>query len=383
MPWKQVRYLLDSEVQSSDDATKVLKLPLSNVLHALYVTVECKTGSTNAQNLDIDDVVDKIEVIGNGSEVIFSLTPAEIRRWAFLDLGRPIQEVVNEGPSQWMKATYPIFFGFSPWDPNYWLPCDRFTDLELRIKYSPTIAATAWATGTVTITVIALMTMGGVPGDYRGTVRRTTVYDFTTAASGDEVIDLPRRLLYSRLLVYCYEAGIEDGVDIAKVKLSLNNDERIPLNLDWVDLKDWNQAMYKFDVYRNMLLHRSNDDDVYTKIAHIQGVKVLPFASADITNDVLYYDHADAIAGDKVTLECLSADLTAGSEDLTANTTDHYIYLEVVGKGLPHAVVIPFKELAEGDFFDPTQFDMVQLILTQGGAGGDAKVSLEEILRVS
>lgn len=382
MPWKQVRYLLDSEVQSSDDATKIVKLPLSNVLHTLYVTVECTTGSTNAQDLDIDSVVDKIEVIGNGSEVIFSLTPAEIRRWAFLDLGGPLVETVNEGPSQVMKATYPIFFGFEEWDPNYWLPCDRFTDLELRIKYSPTISATAWATGTVTITVIALMTMGGAPGDYRGTVRRTTVYDFTTAASGDEVIDLPRRLLYFRCLIYCYEAGIEDGTNITKVKLSLNNDERIPLNLDWNDLKDWNQVMYKFRVYRDMLVHRADDDVVHTKIAHIQGVKVTSFVSANIGGDVFYVDHADAIAGDGVTLECLTVDVTAGSEDLIANTTDHYIYLEVTGKGLPHAVVIPFKHLAEGEFFDPTRFDMVQLILTQGGAGGDAKVSLEEILRV-
>ena len=382
MPWRQIRYLLDSEVQSSDDATKIVKLPLSNVIHSLFIKVECKNGSSGNQGEDIDNVVDKIEVIGNGSEVLFSLTPAEIRRWALLDYGKPILEKVDEAASAVQGAIYPLLFGFDEWDEEYWLPCSRFSDLELRIKYSPTISATKWTSGTVTITVLAFMTMGGDPGPYQGTLRKTTIYDWTTAASGDEVIDLPRRLLYSRGLLYCYEAGVEDGVDITKVKFSLNNDERIPFNLSWEDLANLNQLLYDLHPKRVMKLFRTDNDDVYTKIARIQAVRVMPFASADIANDQLFYAHADAIAGDKVTLECLVADLTAGAEDLTADTTDREIYLEVEGKGLPSALVIPFTELNGGVFFDPTQFDMVQLVVTQGGAGGDAKLSLEEILRI-
>jgi len=383
MPWRQVRYLLDGEVQASDDATKILKLPLSNVIHSLFVKVECTNGATNNKDEDIDDVVDKIEVIGNGSEVLFSLTPVEIRRWALVDYGKPILEKVDEagGATQW--AIYPILFGFDEWDPNFWLPCAKFTDLELRIKYSPTISATKWATGTVTITVLAYMTMAGEPGPYKGTLRKTTVYDWTTAASGDKVIDLPRRLLYNRGLLYCYEAGIEDGVDITNIKFSLNNDERIPFNLKWIELANLNQLMYNLHPKRVLKLNRANNDDVYTKIARIQKVQILPFASADLTNDELYYAHADAIDGDKVTLECLVADLTAGSEDLTADTTDRDIYMEVEGLGIPHAVLLPFAELNGGVPFDPTKFDMVQLVCTQGGAGGDAKLSLEEILKIA
>jgi len=380
MAWRQVRYLLDSEVQSSDDATKILKLPLSNVIHTLYVKAECTNGATNNQDVSIDDVIDKIEVIGNGSEVIYSLTPQEARLWGLLDFGQPITEIVDEAGGAKMQAVYPIMFGFKEWDENFWLPCSKFTDLELRVKYSPTIGATDWASGTVTLTVIALMTMGGDPGPYNGTLRKTTVYDFTTAASGDEVIDLPRRLLYNRGMIYCYEAGIEDGVDITKVKFSLNNDERIPLNMDWVDLQEWNRKLFDVISYRLMKLNRANNDVVHTHISRIQSVQILPFASADITNDQLYYAHADAIAGDAVTLENLVVDVTAGSEDLTADTTDRDIYMKVEGLGLPFAAVLPFAYLNSGQFFDPTKFDMVQLILTQGGAGGDAKVSLEEVI---
>jgi len=382
MPYKQLRYLLDAEVQSSDDATKIVKLPLSNVLHTLWVKVACTTGSTNCQDQDIDNVVDKIEVIGNGSEVLFSMTPQEIRRWALLDYKNPIAEYVDERASKVMYAVYPILFGRYEDDPNYWLPCDRFTDLELRIKYSPTIANTAWATGTVTITVMALMTMGGPPGEYRGTLRKTTIYDWTTAASGDEVINLPRRLLWRRLMVYCYEAGVAEGVDINRVKLSLNNDELIPLNIKWLDLQEWNQKLWDVHNYRSMIIHRANDDVVHTKVSRIQAAAVKSIESADLTNKLLYYLHPDDFTGDAVTLESLVANLTSGSEDLTANTSDVAGMLYVVGIGIPHAVVIPFEGWFNEGYFDPTRYDLVQLVLTQGGAGGDAKVSLEEILRV-
>jgi len=383
MPWRQIRYLLDAEVQSSDDATKIVKLPLSNVLHSLFVKVACTTGATSGQDIDIDDVVDKIEVIANGSEVLFSMTPAEIRRWALIEYGTPIPEKVDESASATMWAVYPILFGFEEWDPNFWLPCARFTDLELRIKYSPSISATAWTTGTTTITVIAFMTMGGNPGAYQGTLRHTTIYDFTTAASGDEVIDLPRRLLYSKLLVYCYEAGIEDGVDITDIKFSLNNDQLIPLNLDWDDLSDLNQMMLSLYPKRTMKLYRADTDVVHTKLARIASVQLCPLVAEKSAT-------VSAIAGDAVTLKLNDQATQAVNEGGTATytihadeTTDRNILLLAEGRGIPHAVLIDFLMLNGGQFFDPTKYDMVQLILTQGGAGGDAKVSLQEVLKVA
>lgn len=383
MPWRQIRYLLDSEVQASDDATKILSLPRSNVIHTLLVKVECTNGATSNQDSDIDDVVDRIEVIGNGSEVLFSLTPAEIRRWAMVDYGKPILEVVDEAGGAVQSAVYPILFGFDEWDKSLWLPCGRFTDLELRIRYSPTIGPTAWASGTVTITVIAFMTMGGDPGPYQGTLRKTTVYDWTTAPSGDEVIDLPRRLLFNRGLLYCYEAGIDDGTHIPRVKFSLNNDERIPFHLDWADLADLNQLLYETKAERHMKLFRADGAVVTTKVSRIQSVQLCPLVAEKSAT-------AAAIAGDRVTLKVNDQATQPVNEGGTATYTIHAdetanqdIHLYVVGKGIPGAVLFPFAELNGEVAFNPTQFDLVQLVATQGRAGGDAKLSLEEILRIA
>lgn len=380
MAYQALRVLLDGEVQASDDATKILKLPLSNVLHTLYVKVEITNGSTNAQDQDLDDVVDKIEVIANGSEVLFSMTPQEIRRWGLLQMGQLPPEIVNEGPSQVQMAIFPIMFGRWEFDPEYWLPCSRFTDLELRVKYSPTIAATSFASGTVTITVLALMTMEGNPGNYKGTFKTSTIYDFTTAASGDTVIDLPRSHPYRKILIYCYEAGVEEGVDLTRVKFSLNNDQLVPFNINWDDLSQWNQILYDLHPKRHMILHRADGDVVHTKISRI----AVAHATVRSGNTL---DDFSAVAGDALTLNSIDQSTQAVNEGGTATytihaagTTDHYVYLFVEGVGMPYAVVIPFDIAGPDAAFDPTRYDQVQLVLTNGGAGGDAKVSLQEVL---
>lgn len=380
MAYQQLRVLLDGEVQSSDDTTKIVKLPLSNVLHSLFVKVEVTNGATNAQDQDLDDVVDKIEVIANGSEVLFSMTPQEIRRWTLLQLGQLPVEIVNEGPDQVQMAIFPILFGQTEFDPNYWLPCSKFSDLELRIKYSPTIAATSFATGTVTITVLALMTMGGDPGNYAGTFKTSTVYDFTTAASGDETIDLPRSHPYKNILIYCYEAGIEEAVDITKVKFSLNAGELIPFNVNWDDLSQWNQLRYGLFPQRKLTVHRADGDVIHTKLSRIVAAEATARSGENL-------DIFSALAGDALTVNSIDQSLQAVNEGGTATynihdavPTDHYVDLLVKSIGMPYAVVLPFDIAGIGGLLDPTAYDQVQLILTQGGEGGDAKVSLQELL---
>jgi len=380
MAWQQLRYILDGEVQSSDDATKVIDLPRSNVLHTLYVKVECTNGSTSNQGADISDVVDKIEVIANGSEVLYSMTPKEIERWALLETGKPIMQERNEAGSAVQMAIYPIYFGRDEFDPEFWLPCDRFTDLELRIKYSPDIGATDFATGTTTITVLALMTMGGDPGPYAGTLKTSTIYSFTSAASGDETIDLPQSHPYRRLLVYAHEAGVADGSNITNVKFSLNNDEQIPFNLKWDDLQQWNQLLFNIDFEERWHLFRSDTDTVTTYVGRIVGYSLEVNEDVDLTNDTFILDRIDTITGDQLTINSSEVDVTAGSEDITAYTTDHDMFLTVKGLGLPYATVLPFDLFGDEESFDPGAYDQVQLILTNGNAGATVKVSLQEIL---
>lgn len=377
--WTFERVILDNEVQSSDDATKIVKLPQSNYLHTLYVKCKMTNGATSAKNQSMADVVDKIEVVANGSDVLYSLTPAEIKRWSLWQTSLNIPQVRTEVGAAVQEAVYPIMFGRAPFDPNFYLPCARLTDLEVRVKYSPTIAATSFATGTFTLTVAALMSMGNPPGDYLGTLSTKTIRNFTSAASGDEQTLIPRGNLVRQIMVYAYEAAIEDGTDITRVKMDVNNNERVMWDMAWRDLQDVNK-------YDNWIIHEekirafvADTDTLDSKVSRIRAVHVSENFAASAANDEIYFRRVASIAGDTLTFEGMKADITAGAEDLTADATGRNVYVTVEGEGLSHGVILDFAKAGEEAVLNSSEYDQVRVTLTQGGAGADVRISTQEI----
>jgi len=377
--WQAPRVILDNEVQSSDDATKIVKLPLSNSIHTVYVKVKATNGATSCKNQSMDDVVDKIEIVANGSDVLFSLTPQEIKRWSLWQTGLNLPQSRTEVGGAVQEAVYPIMFGRMPFDPEYYLPAARLSDLEVRIKYSPTIAATSFATGTVTIAVIALMSGGTPPGEYRGTLGTKTLKSFTSSASGDDQTLVPRGNNLRQVMVYAYEGGVEDGTDVTRVKFDLNNDENVLFNMLWNDLNDMNK-------YENWIIHKeairafvADTDTLNTGVARIRQANVSENFAGSVANDEIYFRRVTAIAGDQLTFEGLKSDTTAGAEDVTADATGRNVYVTVEGEGLSHAVVMDFAKAGESALLNTSQYDQVRVTLTQGGAGAAVRLSSQEV----
>jgi hypothetical protein len=352
-----LRTLLDNEVQASDDAIKTLKLPLSNFIHTLYVTFKVTNGATDAENQSAYDALDKVEVIANGSDVLYSLTPREAKAWYLWERGMNIPQVRNETGAAVQSITIPVFFGRADFDPYYYLPCARLTDLELKVTYSPTIAATSFATGTSTIAVHALMTMGTPPDTYQGTLVHKTVKAFTSAASGDDQTLLPRGNLMRQLMVYAYEAAIEDGVDITRVKFDLNNQERILTDAKFVDLQSVNKIDRWIHHLEDILCARDTTEVENTFVSRISCVELQTTTAADIIQ-------ATVVAGDAVTV--------------TGTITTPF-WMHVDGYGLSHAAVIDFAKQGETNLLNTSEYDQLQLTLTQGGAGANVRVSTQEV----
>lgn len=373
------RVILNNEVQSSDAATKVVKLPLSNYLHTLFVKVKCTNGATSALDQDISDVVDKIEVIANGSDVLYSLTPQEIKRWALWMTGLNIPQARNHRPNAVQEMTFPIMFGRMPFDPNFYLPCARLSDLELRVTYSPTIAATSFVTGTVTIGVFAILSMGNPPDTYLGTICTKTLRAFTSLATGDDQTLVPRGNLLRQLMVYAYEAAIEDGVDVTTVQFDLNNNERVVVNSSWNDLNDVNKFNNWVQHEESIRGYTKDNDTIATDVARIVGVKAESEISDVLATDLTYLRKVDAVAGDTITICGSLAKLTAGTEDLTTDATLGNTGITVVGEGLSHAVVVDFSQNGETQLLNTSDYDQVRVTLTQGGAGADVRISSQEV----
>lgn len=373
------RVILNNEVQSSDAATKIVKLPLSNYLHTLYVKVQATNGATSAKNQDISDVVDLIEVVANGSDVLFSLTAQEIKRWCLWLTGYNIPQVRNERAAAVQEMVFPIFFGRGAFDPNFYLRCASLTDLELKVTYSPTIAATSFATGTTTIGVCAVMTMGGPPGEYIGTLTHKTLRSFTSAASGDEQTLIPRGNLLRQLLTFAYEAGVEPAANITNIKFDLNNDEQVRANVGWNELQAINTIDNYIEHIENIFAFTDDNDTIDTDVSRIAHISSHLQATMSDANDTFELSRVDTVAGDTITFDQMAADITAGAETFAADATSRNHLVSVRGYGLSHAVVLDFSKAGETNLLNTSQYDQVRLTLTQGNAGAAVRISAQEV----
>jgi len=368
MAWQHWRVIDPQTTHSSDDTTYRVKLPQSNVLHTLLVKCSMTNGATSNQGNGMTDAVDWIKVVANGSQVLAYLEPEHIRLMSLYNIGKGVEETWDEQGGNTQEAAFPIFFGRDWFDDAFYLDLARFNDVELQIKYSPTIAATAFATGTFTTTVLGLMTLEGSPGAYEGTLVSRIIENFTTAASGDKVIKPPQRWPWRALIVRCYEAGVADGTDLTAVEFSLNNGQRVPLELSWNELHALNHSLRPVYAKREGVLLRQDSDTPNVLLSNIKHVSVVPGVAARAAS-------ISGISGDQLTLNLY--DLATP----TAIATDEAVRIEVTGEGLPFAVFVPLNVKDEPPYFDSDRWDEIELTLTQGAAGGDVDILLQEVQR--
>ena len=160
MTIKAMHYVND-EAQSSDAATWRLSLPNRGNLHTLMLKAACTNGATSGRAVSILDVVDKVEIIADGSEVIYSLTPQEMEKWYETLQGKALVGLQSESANAVQYMVFPVMFGRWLYDPEYYLPLEKFKDVKLEVTFSPTIAADGgFATGTVTFDVELLASVG-------------------------------------------------------------------------------------------------------------------------------------------------------------------------------------------------------------------------------
>jgi hypothetical protein len=212
MPFER-SILVDQEVQTLDSATRRIELPEDGYLSAIALEVSIQNGATAGEE-PVVDAIDRVEVIADGSQSLFSLEGFELHRWNwFWQRKEPAGERNEAASTQRQSLTLIIPFGRFVGDTLYALPLGAFRNVELRIQYSPTIAATGFTTATTRFHAVMYWAPADqAPGNRVGWLRTTQIDSFTSAASGERVTELPQANPLWDLMVYAREAAIADGM---------------------------------------------------------------------------------------------------------------------------------------------------------------------------
>lgn len=208
--------------------TYKLELPKHGFLGSLLLEVNATCGGAygySGGDWRIVDKISKIEVIGNGSTVIKSLTGKQLQALASFDQGVLMPSVLRNYGANVQYDTFLINFGRFLYDPEMFLDLERFDNVELWITNTGAAATVT----TFLIKVTAFWQREASKAGYLGYLRSESWKQWTTVTDQWVYNVLPTEYPIRRVLLqavpavnasYINDCNIEDLM--YDIKLALN-----------------------------------------------------------------------------------------------------------------------------------------------------------------
>lgn len=379
--WEK-RTLENALTLANDAGTYQLKLPKTGALSMLQLRLGWVGGSTESHTQSIFEAFDLIEVVANGSYVLWSITPHELYMWLHYFQKRNPLLLRDEGASGVHQVILNIPFSLKPKDRSYYLPLAPWKDVELRISYSPTIATTAgFTTGTGVIDVKAIITNDLPDTGSAGYLRLRTVYTFTSAASGETRQEIVGNFPLLALGVYAYEAQVAASSNISDLEVQIRDGQRSIFSENFNVLRRSQMAEFGIEAEEQGINFIQDGDDLYyfgddvqTILTQLNAgvITVGTTATPHLINEEnlphqsqvhMYNDTANGAATAQVSY-----------------ATDIDVYTHVKYLSVPRGGIVPFA--FDGQFENapiPSALSKMELILTNANAGGAVRVSQLEL----
>lgn len=354
-----------------DTGTLIKDLDIVDPVTGFYLEFQGTNETTSNEDNFISDIITKIEIV-DGSDVLYSLTQAELEALHFYKLGR----VPTLFPSEWASGQQRhgcnLLFGRYLGDQEFAMDFNRFKNPQMKITTS--IAAiraigsnVSFATGTLRGTIIAkVMEEAVAPSKYL-MAKELLTFTSSSSSSAEERKELPMDYPYRLLMTRHWVEGSDIDEVTSDLKLTCDTDKFIALNrkvkqLDAEALAMFGEVMLKHDFFRGgSFTARTlcNKEPWVTGFVKTPGTPrvIVPWAQWSSTYNGELYDMAGALDGT--------------ARQITGKETGHALHAT-----LP----IPFGELEKPEtWFDPTPYKKIELVFTSGGTAGACAVVAEQV----
>lgn len=210
----------------TSDTTKVISLNLSDPISQLIVIYEPLSASFVAPVAHPAKCITKIELI-DGSDVLFGLSGmrAQAADW-YHRKQEPANICLYLGGNA-CEMIYVMNFGRHLWDPLYSFDPKKFTSPQLKITIDIDAGGSDVTSGN--LTVLANIFDGKTVSPV-GFLMHKDIKDYPLGVGTHEYSDLPTDYPYRKLFLAGLVAGSGPEVVFDTIKLSEDNDRKIPLN---------------------------------------------------------------------------------------------------------------------------------------------------------
>lgn len=209
------------------DANKIVDIDVVDPISQIIVVVEPDNGfgmMTSAGHPV--RLIPKLSIV-DGSDVLYSLTGAEAHAVDFYDNGKLALGDISYLINVHCRVPIQMNFGRYLYDPELAFDPKKFINPQL--KFSLDFDAGGTKHGHVFVTVLAKIFDEKIISPI-GFLMNKEIKDYVLGASGHEYTDLPVDFSYRRLFVRAQEYGSWPDWNLAHIKLSEDQDKRIPVD---------------------------------------------------------------------------------------------------------------------------------------------------------
>lgn len=210
----------------STDFTKVIDINLADPVSQFQIVYECVNGSQAAGDGHPAKCITKIELV-DGSEVLFSLTGQECQAvdWYHRKLEPPNILLYTNGMNS--EQIFNMNFGRTLYDPLYALDPKKFVNPQLKITIDRNAGGSLSTSGFLTVLAHIFDGKAVTP---EGFLMHKEINDYAMGSASHEYVDLPTDFTYRKLFIAAQTYAVGPEYLIDNIKLSEDNDRRIPLN---------------------------------------------------------------------------------------------------------------------------------------------------------
>ena len=359
-------YLFEDETMGVA-ATRIVNLDLSNPIVALDLHVKGKrTDLDQGQvNMLISSAISKIEVV-DGSDVLFSMDMREamgLQRYANNEVPKML---IDLGINAVCDAHVKMRFGRDDSDQEWMLDPRKFVNPQIKITYNLPVGALGFVAGQQTFTLKATVCENPTT-DPMGFLMAKHIYQWAKGITGDETIDMPRDYLYRLLLLRVYDGIFSTHTEFSRWKLSCDIDRFVPFEIAGDDLSKKEISRYGIG---HQVSGTTGDDPQQNYVHHPFGYSHGMSQFGCAAGAAMYVRGSSPW----INLPSLAADATIEAARYTEWCCQGFEY----NNCLPY----PFGNLRDPqEFFDPTSYKSVRLIITQANKGNlkDSGVVLQQV----
>lgn len=321
--------------------TKTLDITVKDVISRIHIQVKA-TNNGNVPTAHPAAIISKIEMV-DGSDVIFSLSGAQAQALEFYDTKRTPFCTNNYLNGAMNITNYQLRFGRHLWDPILALDPTKFRNPQLKITHN--YAAGGCTPNAATLEVV-LDLFDEKEVKPTGFLMNKELMSYTLSGSANEYVDLPTDYKLRKLLVFSLSAGKQPWQQFNELKLSEDNDKRVPFNDKTSDL-----IKYFGDNYPNL--------DEYIVGVALTSTRPFFIMSA--------YETICAAMSNDYAAAYLKSDLAyGGTVDIRASVSCNF--MAMVRGQMPHGgLCIPFGLQDDlDDWYDVTTLGSLVLTIKAG-----------------